>query len=280
MVFRNAPALGVINGTMGTVTGIDRDRGDLVVETMEAEPRTVRLPAWFWNAKGRRRVALSYCRTIHKAQGSTYRGVSLTLAGDETIHLEAMHVALSRGTEANLLYYTGEPPPDEDHHVALVEEAEFEGLVAAAGRSRAQIMAIDQMEDQASVPGEVGGVGAWMEKPMTAKQAAVLAKHDALPEHGLSWVEASLLIDHATDAQPGEQAKAWLRENGAGAEEAALVVEHAKRRLQSLRSSEADEAARERQRLRRRTWAQHSRTGANNAANGPAAAVPRVRTGR
>lgn len=39
------------------------------MQTIEAEPRAVRLPASFWN--GRRRVALSYCRTIHKAQGST-----------------------------------------------------------------------------------------------------------------------------------------------------------------------------------------------------------------
>jgi hypothetical protein len=72
---------------------------------------------------------LAYCRTIHKAQGSTYHGQSFTLAGDDTIHLEAVHVAMSRGTRANTLYYIGQPPPDEDHHAAEVAEPEFESLV-------------------------------------------------------------------------------------------------------------------------------------------------------
>ncbi len=117
MVHRNSPALGVVNGTLGTVTAVDHQRGDLFVQTIEPEPQTVRLPAWFWKANGRRRLTLAYCRTIYKAQGATYRGESFTLAGDDTIHLEAVHVALSRGTEANHLYYMGEPPPDEDHHL-------------------------------------------------------------------------------------------------------------------------------------------------------------------
>jgi hypothetical protein len=158
MVLRNAPALRVINGTMGTVTAVDRERGEIVVRTVEAAPRTVTLPAWFRNAKGLRRLALAYCRTIHKAQGSTYRGQSFTLAGDDTIHLEAVHVVLSRGTVANHLYYMGEPPPDEDHHAAVVEEVGFEGLVAAAGRSRAQVMALDLLvEADTDVAPTAGG---------------------------------------------------------------------------------------------------------------------------
>ncbi|HXM54003.1 MAG TPA: MobF family relaxase [Candidatus Dormibacteraeota bacterium] len=63
LVLRNASALGVINGTLATVTGIDG--GDLLMRTAEPEPREVRLPASFWNARGRRRLALAYCRTIH-----------------------------------------------------------------------------------------------------------------------------------------------------------------------------------------------------------------------
>src|SRR5207302_2128041 len=41
------------------------------------------------------------------------RGASFTLAGDDGIHLEATHVALSRGTEANFLYYWAKGRPDE-----------------------------------------------------------------------------------------------------------------------------------------------------------------------
>jgi len=240
MVLRNAPALGVINGTMATVTATDPERGEIVLRTVELEARTVTLPAWFWNAKGRRRLALAYCRTIHKAQGATYRGESFTLAGDETIHLEAVHVALSRGTVANHLYYMGEPPPDEDHHAAAVEEAGFEGLVAAAGRSRAQVMAIDLLAQPG--PDAVPAVEApvaddaawrWWEAPMTEKQVAVLARRGVVPDGECTWVEASLLIDQATGAPLGALAKKWLREKGLGEAGASVLVERAKEALAS-----------------------------------------------
>lgn len=234
MVLRNAWALGVINGTLGTVTAIDRDRGDLLVQTAELEPRVVRLPASFWNAKGRRRVVLAYCRTIHKAQGSTYRGASFTLAGDDTIHLEATHVALSRGTEANHLYYVGEPPPDEDHHAPEVVEPEFDHLVAAVERSRAKVMALDILQGLATGPGETdASAGHWTEAPMTEAQVTTLARRGMVPERDLTWVQASLLIDDVTGAPRGRQATIWLRENGASPEQAAEIIERAERNLRA-----------------------------------------------
>jgi conjugative relaxase-like TrwC/TraI family protein len=232
IVLCNAYALGVINGTVGTVTAIDRDRGNIRLQTIEPEPHEVRLPAAFWNAPGRRRLALAYCRTIYKAQGSTYRGASFTLAGDDTIHLEALHVALSRGTAANHLYYVGEPPPDEDHHAAEVAEPEFESLVAAAGRSRAQVMALDLLEGSPSTSGTTGVPAAhWTEAPMTEAQVATLARGGEAPMRDLTWVQASLLIDRATGAPPGRRARSWLRENGADAEEASRVIERAEKAL-------------------------------------------------
>jgi hypothetical protein len=68
--------------------------------------------------------------TIYKAQGATYRGESFTLAGDDTIHLEAAHVALSRGTRTNTLYYAGDPPLDEEHHAAEARASSVERLTA------------------------------------------------------------------------------------------------------------------------------------------------------
>jgi ATP-dependent exoDNAse (exonuclease V) alpha subunit len=50
MVLRNAPALGIINGTMGTVTAIDRDNDEIVLEREGPAPDCAR-----------------YCRTIHIA---------------------------------------------------------------------------------------------------------------------------------------------------------------------------------------------------------------------
>jgi len=51
------------------------------------------LPATFWNAKGRRSGDALLLPDHPQGAGSTYRGASFTLAGDDTIHLEAMHVA-------------------------------------------------------------------------------------------------------------------------------------------------------------------------------------------
>jgi conjugative relaxase-like TrwC/TraI family protein len=235
IVLRNAYALGVINGTLGNVTAIDRDHGDICLRTIEPEPREVRLPAAFCNAPGRRRLALAYCRTIFKSQGSTYRGASFTLAGDDTIHLEAVHVAMSRATAANHLYYVGEPPPDEDHHAVEIAEPEFESLVAAAGRSRAQVMALDLLEGSPSMSGSTDGSTVhWTDAPMTEAQVATLARRGAAPERDVTWVQASLLIDRVTGAVPGQQARTWLRENGASAEEAERIIERADRELGQL----------------------------------------------
>jgi hypothetical protein len=209
IVLRNDRTVGVINGTLGTVTAVDRERGDLVLRTVEPDPRDVRLPASYLNAKGRRRVSLAYCRTIHKAQGATYRGESFTLAGDDTIHLEAIHVALSRGTRANTLYYAGDPPVDEDHHAAEAAAPEFERLVAAAGRSRSQVMALDLVADGA---------------PMTEAQVATLARRGVVSERNLTWVQASLVIDDANGSARGERAANWLRANGAHPDEVARIV--------------------------------------------------------
>jgi AAA domain-containing protein len=264
MVLRNERRLGVINGTMGTVTAIEGKRGDLVIETAEAEPRTLRLPAAFWNVKGRRRLTLAYCRTIHKTQGATYRGESFTLAADDTLHLEATHVALSRATVANHLFYSGEPPPDEDHHAVETKEAEMAGLVAAAARSRAQVMALDLLQ-MPSGGGSPGRPDIWMEAPMTEAQAAVLTRRDALPERDLSWVEASLLIDAATGTARGERARRWLRQGGATEEAAAEALDRAELTLRDLEEG----ATRERARRQREAWAHRTR-----AAGGPQASAP------
>lgn len=277
MVLRNAPALGIINGTMGTVTALDRRRGEIVVRTAEAEPRTVRLPARFWNARGRRRLVLAYCRTIHKAQGSTYRGTSFTIAGDDTIHLEATHVALSRGTVANFLYYSGEPPPHEDHVGVEVEKPRFDGLVAAVERSRAQVMALDLLAGLGPGSSKADSTDG-ADAPMTAAQAAVLARHGVVvPERELTWVQASLLIDDALGTPRGCQATVWLREHGASPENAAKIVEEADNSLRAWPPSSENDSARAAQRRSRRAWAREARAGPPPAAvAGPIAGLRRV----
>ena len=233
IVMRNARELGVINGTTGTVVEVDRDAGDLVIETTEPEPRRIELPKEFWAARGRRRLAPDYCRTVHKAQGATYRGVSFTLAGDDCIHLESAHVALSRATETNHLYYVGEPPPHEEHHVPEVDAPALPGLVVAVGRSRAQVLALDilQQMEPPTPQAPARPDGGWDKAPMTEAQVATLARLGAEPERDLTWVEASLLIDDATGQPQGRRAGGWLQERGLSQEQADEVIEAAKRSL-------------------------------------------------
>jgi hypothetical protein len=141
-------------------------------------------------------------------------------------------VALSRGTQANHLYYSGEPPPDEDHHAAVVEEPRFSGLVAAVGRSRAQVLALDLLQGLDTMPRSTGSAASdWMEAPMTEAQVGLLARHGVVLERDVSWVQASLLIDDAMHTPRGEQAAVWLRENGASPEQAAQIIERAEQDL-------------------------------------------------
>jgi conjugative relaxase-like TrwC/TraI family protein len=234
IVQRNDRTLGVINGTLGTVLAIDREGGDIVIQTDGPTPKNVRLPAGFLNARSRRpRLALSYCRTIHKSQAATYRGASFTLAGDESIYLEAVHVALSRATISNHLYYTGEQPPGEDHPLEAVEIAEphHGRLVAATARSRAQVMALDILQQLDRPPGQRVVDDGSESAPMTEAQAAILARRGVVPDRDLTWVEASLLIDQATGKPRGKRATAWLLERGLSEEEAKRILERAEQTL-------------------------------------------------
>ena len=55
-------------------------------------------------------------------------------------------MALSRGTEANFLYYWAKGRPVEDCHEPEVDQPQMKGLVAAVAHSRAQILAIDHLQ--------------------------------------------------------------------------------------------------------------------------------------
>jgi hypothetical protein len=74
-----------------------------------------------------------------------------------------------------------------------------------------------------------------MDAPMTEAQAEVLARRGVTPDDDLTWVEASLLIDRVAGTPVGAKARAWLRENGAVAEETERIIDEATRALQRRR---------------------------------------------
>ena len=83
-------------------------------------------------------------------------------------------MALSRGTEANFLYYWTKGHPDEDYHEPEVDQPQMKGLVAAVVHSRAQILAIDHL--QADVQRDewrpVAGDCSWPAYPSSAPSAS------------------------------------------------------------------------------------------------------------
>jgi conjugative relaxase-like TrwC/TraI family protein len=147
ITLRNARRLGVLNGTLATVTGLDHDRGALLVRTDEG--RELVLPRWYLDRPGpfhhRRRVDHAYAITCHKAQGMT-TDCAFVLATDE-LYKEWGYVAMSRGRLENKLYTTV-----DDHPLAEELDVPREpkpdavlAVTAALELSRAQYLALDQL---------------------------------------------------------------------------------------------------------------------------------------
>ncbi|WP_067885318.1 hypothetical protein [Nocardia vaccinii] len=67
--------------------------------------------------------------------------------------------------------------------------------------------------------------------PMTPVQAAILTDAGRQPDPGLTWVEASLLIDEIRGTPRGEKAGEWLREHGLSDEAADRAIADAVAKL-------------------------------------------------
>ena len=139
----NAQRLGVVNGTRGTVTGVEPDGSQLRLRTLDG--RAVRLPESYLQARtahGGSTLDHGYAVTGHKAQGMT-TGRAFVL-GTEDLYREWGYVAMSRGRVANHLYVVAPRSVDRDEYAPAGERRQgLEALPAAMGRSRAQAMASD-----------------------------------------------------------------------------------------------------------------------------------------
>ncbi|GMU78779.1 MAG: hypothetical protein AMXMBFR46_15730 [Acidimicrobiia bacterium] len=114
LALRNDRKIGIVNGTLGTVTGAD---GEAVhVETSDGA--RLAIPADYVAAG---HLTHGYAMTIHKSQGMTC-DVALVL-GDDTLHKEAGYTSITRGRERNHVYAvdTQEPAarPTEELRRAL-----------------------------------------------------------------------------------------------------------------------------------------------------------------
>jgi conjugative relaxase-like TrwC/TraI family protein len=129
---RNAPRLGVINGTRATITHIDPTSRS--IEAVDDRGLQLTLPADYLDAG---HLTHGYAITGHKAQGLTCEH-TYTL-GTETLYREWGYVAMSRGRLTNQLYHgpTGSDDLDGLHH-HVHHDDQVPDLVSRLRRSRAQ----------------------------------------------------------------------------------------------------------------------------------------------
>ncbi|MDP1794342.1 MAG: MobF family relaxase, partial [Acidimicrobiales bacterium] len=130
---RNRRRLGLINGTIGTVTAINHRDASMTIRSQDGSE--IAVPADYI-ADGH--LTHAYAISIHKAQGMTC-DVSYVL-GDDQLYLEAGYTALSRGRHRNELYIVSS---NDNEHDCDSTETRATDIVAALNRSCAQSLGTD-----------------------------------------------------------------------------------------------------------------------------------------
>lgn len=140
---RNSDALGVRNGTRGTVERVDRDGGELCVRTDRGDQVT--LSASYLDAG---HVRHGYALTGHASQGLTVER-AFVLAGEGAQLQEWGYVALSRArTETRL--YLADPPLEPETHAQVVGGRDSLSRFAQALESpSAERLALEQQRPSA-----------------------------------------------------------------------------------------------------------------------------------
>ncbi|HLF42616.1 MAG TPA: MobF family relaxase [Acidimicrobiia bacterium] len=141
---KNQSRLGVLNGDLGTITGVFPEQNSLNVR-LDRDPETRELPDWYLDHG---HVAYGYALTGHKAQGVTTGRTFTVLTGHAD--REWVYVAMSRGREANTLYLATPEPADKQcaHLNHPKREDELDDVATRLGRSTAQTAAIDHLTQE------------------------------------------------------------------------------------------------------------------------------------
>jgi conjugative relaxase-like TrwC/TraI family protein len=135
---RNSDALGVKNGTRGTVEAIDHQRRALTVVTDRGD--RVTLNRRYLEAGD---VRHAYALTGHAAQGVTVDRAFVLGSGEARLQ-EWGYVALSRAREATRLYVTGTVHDRESHAADLDDRDPVTRFARALEESAIELLAVDQ----------------------------------------------------------------------------------------------------------------------------------------
>jgi hypothetical protein len=133
---RNARRLGVINGTRGTVVGLDGT--DLIID-VGGTPRT--LSKEYLSAG---HLDYGYATTVHKAQGATYDRAFVLAT--ESLTKEAGYVAMSRARISTELFVGG-GSFEQGLGPEVVEVEPLSRTAARLAVSRAKVLASSHLEE-------------------------------------------------------------------------------------------------------------------------------------
>jgi conjugative relaxase-like TrwC/TraI family protein len=141
-------ALGVANGSRGTIAALDPHARTLTLCLDGTDGRTVTLPPSYLDGRGRgernRRVDLAYATTGHRAQGLTRGRALVRLTGTEDSNW--LYVQLSRARQDTRLYAVVGPEPQDAGEVDLPDREQPDAylqLAQALSRAGGQTLAID-----------------------------------------------------------------------------------------------------------------------------------------
>jgi hypothetical protein len=126
---------------------------------LDRDPETRNLPSWYLEDG---HVDYGYALTGHKAQGVTTDRTFIVITGGTD--REWAYVALSRGRQANTLYFTNAEHGDEPcTHLTHPERGDpLDALVASLGRRAAETAAIDQAIGPPPPSRDVAARAAWI----------------------------------------------------------------------------------------------------------------------
>jgi hypothetical protein len=139
---RNHPAIGVTNGTRGTITAIDTEQAELTLTTHSGD--VITLDSTYLRSttqRGGPTLDYAYAITGHKAQGATIDDA--LVLGSEALYREWGYVAMSRGRHTNRLYLVAGQPELDDPLRRDDGRPPAERVERALQRSAAQISATD-----------------------------------------------------------------------------------------------------------------------------------------
>jgi conjugative relaxase-like TrwC/TraI family protein len=165
---RNERRLGVANGDVGVLVGVDAERGLAV----QIGGRLARLPSSYIGAASRRpTIQHAYAITGHVAQGLTLDRAFVL--GSPEIYREWGYTALSRGRQENRMYVVAADDLERQEVAPAQRDlpSARDSLVRALSSSRAQTAAIDAGQAQAIRSASSGSLRARLQAGELRSQA-------------------------------------------------------------------------------------------------------------